>query len=411
MKYFYVQLFLMVFIFGCERPTEQTSYAEPILSELKNPCTEGGEPNLFVSENNEVYFSWVEYLNDTTDALLYSKLENEKWTNPKTIAQGSDWFVNWADFPSIVAYKDGGKTLAAHWLQKSANGTYDYDVHISQSLDGGVNWQPSFIPHTDGVSAEHGFVSMVPLSEDKVFATWLDGRNTKREEHTGDSHGHHGSMTLRAATFDPNGKLEDEIQLDERICDCCQTSAALTDNGVIVAYRDRSESEIRDISVIRQLDGKWTSPSVVYADNWQITGCPVNGPRIAADGGNVALVWYTMANGNAQVKIAFSSNSGRRFDTPILVAGGNPLGRVDVVYIDGDEVLVTWLEKTEKGAEIRGLRVGPKGKIGEDFLLAESNESRRSGFPRMVKVEDKIVLAWTVGDSLTRVRTGVLDIR
>jgi len=270
--------------------------------------------------------SWVEYLNDTTDALVFSKLENEKWSTPKTIATGSDWFVNWADFPSLVAYEDEGKTLAAHWLQKRAEGTYDYDVHIAQSKDGGDTWSSSFIPHRDSIAAEHGFVSMLPTSDNKIFATWLDGRNTKGEGHEEDSHGHghHGAMTLRTAVFDENGKLSEEAELDNRICDCCQTSAAMTDDGVIVAYRDRSEKEIRDISIVRKVNGKWTTPKPVFNDNWLIAGCPVNGPALAANGKNVAIAWFTMSEEKPQVKVAFSDDSGANFSEPIRIDEGNP---------------------------------------------------------------------------------------
>ena len=76
------------------------------LNELTSPVNSGGEPNLFVSSQGEIYLSWVEYINDTTDALMFSKIVNDTWTTPKEIARGSDWFVNWADFPSLVVYKN-----------------------------------------------------------------------------------------------------------------------------------------------------------------------------------------------------------------------------------------------------------------------------------------------------------------
>ena len=416
MKIYLFIIVALLFLCDCQTSTEETKKAKPILKELSVPTKESGEPNLFVSETDEVYLSWVEYLNDTTDALLFSKLENEAWSKPQTITSGSDWFVNWADFPSLIAYQNEGQTLAAHWLQKSAKGTYDYDVHISQSHDGGQSWNPSFIPHRDSISAEHGFVSMLSLSNDRVFATWLDGRNTKKEdpenggaEHSG--HGHHGAMTLRAATFDPSGNLYNEAELDDRICDCCQTSAALTEEGIIVAYRDRSEKEIRDIYVVHYVNEEWTDPTPVFQDNWLISGCPVNGPSVKANGNRVAVAWFTMDGEEGQVKIAFSNDNGKTFQEPYQVDEGNPLGRVDLMFLSEEEVLLSWIEKTEEAAEIRAIRVNPKGKSGDSFLLTETDPSRKSGFPVLAKSDDQLLLAWTYIDSLTLVKTALLDLK
>ena len=384
---------------------EEERIRHHLLKEISTPCVQGGEPNLFVSETGQVYLSWVEYLSDTTDALVFSKLESNRWSKPRTIASGSDWFVNWADFPSITAYKDGGQSIAAHWLQKSASGTYDYDVRIAQSTDGGQNWSRSFIPHKDGISAEHGFVSMVPISENKMFITWLDGRNTKGEEHHAGDHGHHGAMSLRAAVFDKKGTLYEETELDNRICDCCQTTAAMTNQGVIVAYRDRSADEVRDISIVRNVNGKWTSPVPVFKDNWLIAGCPVNGPSLKAVGKNVAIAWYSMPDNKPQVKVAFSEDSGATFSSPIRVDGGNPLGRVDIELLSENEALVSWLEKDGEEALIKAVKVNADRISGETFVIAVTSATRRSGFPAMVRTGKEIVFAWTMVDKTTTIKT------
>lgn len=414
MKSLTIFLLITIFLSSCQEEKDSSKIALDSLKEISTPCKEGGEPNLFVSENGGVYLSWVEYLNDTTDALLFSKLENDKWTVPKTIATGSNWFVNWADFPSLVASADG-QHLAAHWLQKSAKGTYDYDVRISQSTDGGDTWQPSFIPHRDSLAAEHGFVSMIPIENNKMFATWLDGRNTKGEGHDSGEHdhwhGHHGAMTLRTAIFDKNGKLSEEAELDDRICDCCQTAAVQTTNGIIVAYRDRSEKEIRDISIVRKVDGKWTTPKSISNDSWMIAGCPVNGPSLAAIGNTIALTWFTMSGEKPQVKVALSSDSGANFSQPLRIDEGNPLGRVDIVMVSRNKALVSWLEQKEGRAAVKLVEVDAEGIVGERYTITESKASRQSGFPRMVKNGKQIIFAWTnVEDEKTNIKTSLLDL-
>ena len=238
------------------------------------------EPYLFTDKNGIVFLSWIEK-DSFNSTLKYSSLHNEKWSEPAVIASGNDWFVNWADYPVIAT--DGSDNMVSHFLQKSEKGTYTYDVKLTTSNDQGKSWSSPAILHDDGKKAEHGFVSIVPYGEN-YFISWLDGRNAAMEGGEGHHGGHHGQMTIRAAIVDKSGKKINEWELDDRVCDCCQTSAAITDNGPVVVYRDRSDSEIRDISIVRFVNGQWTAPKTIFADNWKIEGCPVNGPRIAEIG-------------------------------------------------------------------------------------------------------------------------------
>lgn len=397
---------LCTLLFSCQN--------NPAVLEITSPCKLGGEPNLFVSSDGKAHLSWVEYLNDSTDVLAFSTLESGNWTAPKIIAQGTDWFVNWADFPSIVTFEGSTKDIAAHWLQKSAEGTYDYDVKIAISNNGGQKWNQPFIPHTDGIAAEHGFVSMIPNGK-QIFATWLDGRYTKTENES-DGHDHEGqggAMTLRGAFFDKNGKLSGDIELDNKVCDCCSTSAAMTQNGVIVAYRDRLEEEIRDISIVRQIGKDWTRPRRLHADNWEIAGCPVNGPKIIADGGkNVGVAWFTMAQDTPRVKVAFSSDAGANFSTPIQIDDGNPLGRVDLVF-DNNKLIISWLEgkNTETGS-IKLARVNTAGQIEKKMVITETSVARSSGFPILERLNDRLLVAWTEildEEENTTIRTALVD--
>lgn len=404
---------LLFLLWSCQTEPTSQEQATPVIQTIATPCQEGAEGRLFTSSTGEVYLSWVEFLNDSTDALRFARLEDGKWGTPQEIAQGSNWFVNWADFPSLVTYPGNNQEMMAHWLQMRAEGTYDYDVCLSQSHDGGQTWSDAFIPHRDSIAAEHGFVSMLPLSEQQVFVTWLDGRNTKGDEHAAPAddhgHGHGGAMTLRAAVVSPTGALSQEAELDARVCDCCQTSAALTPNGPIVAYRDRSEEEVRDIYVVRQVGGKWQAPAAVHHDNWTIAGCPVNGPVIKAQGKNVAVAWFTAPEGKGEVKMAFSTDQGASFGAPVRMDKGLPMGRVGLAFTEENELILTWLEQTDEAAEIRLARVNLQGEKQEELVLAEVEASRESGFPVITTHGDKVYFAYTQLDSLTRVVSGVVE--
>jgi hypothetical protein len=292
------------------------------------------------------------------------------------------------------ALPDG--SLAAHWLVKSAPETFDYDVNISRSFDGGKTWGKPFVPHRDGVKTEHGFVSMFAAKDGSLAAVWLDGREMKADPN--DAHGHgHGNMTLRYVKIKRDGSLSDEAALDTRVCECCQTSAAMTADGPVVVYRDRSEAEkeIRDISIVRLKGNKWTAPRPVFQDGWELQGCPVNGPAVAAAGRRVAVAWFTGAGKTSRVKLAFSDDAGETFSRPIAIDDGNPAGRVDVLLLNDGGALVCWLEKLPEGGAVRVRRVRPDGKLDESVTVAPSGTARSAGFPQMAQAGGELVFAWT----------------
>lgn len=371
---------------------------------ISSPARAGSrEANLAALPNGGWVMSWLEPAAGAVMALRCATYRQGNWSRVATIAAGDSFFVNWADFPSIRSL--GGNRLAAHWLWRNGAGTYAYDVRVSQSSDGGITWGRPITPHRDGKASEHGFVSL--LSDSGVaWAVWLDGRAmAEHDEHSKDPM---PSMTLRAASITADGRLVDEVELDERTCDCCQTAAVQTDRGIIVAYRDRTEDEIRDIFVTRRENGRWTAPRAVHADQWQIAGCPVNGPALAAKGSHVAIAWYTAAADSPRVRLAFSEDSGESFHAPIRIDEGNPLGRVHVALLEDGSALVTWLETSGRNALIRARRVTAEGTSHPAFTVASTSAARASGFPRVLRSGNAIVFAWTESGKTPKVRVALL---
>lgn len=358
------------------------------IDSVTSPAAPGSsEPNLAVTPAGDVLMTWMERGADSAYALRIASFDGETWTTPATIVHGREFFVNWADFPSVVALPDG--RLAAHWLQRSDSGTYDYDVHIAQSQDGGQTWSEGVIPHRDGTKSEHGFATLYDAGRDLLGAVWLDGRKFAGEQPTRE-------MTLAHTTLAADGSLGEERIVDERICDCCQTSGAITAKGPVIVYRDRSPGEIRDISIVRFTDGAWSAPRPVHEDGWHVAHCPVNGPAVSADGSEVAVAWFTAANDTARVNVAFSSDAGDSFGAPIRIDAGTPLGRVDVELLGQGRAAVTWLERVEDGAEVRLRSVSADGRASDPVVLGRSTEGRSSGFPRMARQDDHLIFAWTV---------------
>jgi hypothetical protein len=402
--------FVFVLILGA---TVVSAYGQHIagqsltVRQIDSPTQSGsGQPNLSASADGQVYLSWLEALDGKRHALRFALRKGSGWSEPRTIVEADDLLVNWADFPTLVELSN--RALVAHWLVKGDPGTHAYSIRIARSTDGGKTWSKPVIPHTDRSMTEHGFVSMVAMPSGRVAMIWLDGRNMKEGSH--DGHGGMGETNLRYTTIGSDGQASEDVLIDPRVCDCCQTAATLTSEGLIAAYRDRSEKEVRDISVVRFVKGKWTNPQSVSADGWEIHGCPVNGPSVAADGKRVAVAWFTAPKETPRVKIAFSNDAGATFGQPIQVDEATPAGRVDVLMLPDGSAMVSWLERTAKGGEIKVRRVKQDGSRDKSITVAEANVSRAAGFPQMVRAGNEVMFAWTQPGSPSQVQTALLKI-
>jgi hypothetical protein len=359
------------------------------IDSLPSPAAPGSaEPSLVAAADGRVHMSWLEPA-DSGHALRFASLQGKTWSRVRTIRAGRDFFVNWADFPSLEVLPNN--RLAAHWLQRNGRGTYAYGVRLALSGDGGETWSAPLTPHRDTTQTEHGFVALW-AEGDQLGAVWLDGRKFSQQSHSAAN-----EMMLMTTTVGGDGRLAPEVQLDARTCDCCQNAAAVTTNGPVITYRNRSNDEIRDIYITRRVGGKWTEGVPVFADNWHINACPVNGPAIAAAGERVAVAWFTAANDSPRVKLAFSA--------PVRVDGGNPAGRVDVVMLRDGSALVIWLERTGgEVAAVRGRRIARDGKAGAPVTIATSSAARASGFPRLALTGSDVVFAWTVPGQPSQIR-------
>ncbi|MAI66799.1 MAG: hypothetical protein CMJ26_02845 [Phycisphaerae bacterium] len=346
-------------------------------------------PNL-VEDESGAWMTWIEPVDAERNitALKCAKFDGERqaWGDAHLVVQGNNFFANWADFPELGIAKDG--TLFVTWPQQSGPGTYAYDIAVARSDDDGVTWSLMGTLNDDRVLGEHGFVSLVPEGENCVRAFWLDGRAMSGDGHMGEGG---GDMQLRTAII--NDKVQKSELLDDRVCECCGTDAVLVDGKPVVVYRDRSEDEVRDIVIT----GPAKIARVIHADNWNIAGCPVNGPSVDANDSTIAIAWYTAPESKTAIYVAFS-------ETPIKISN-SILGRVDVAVIAKDTAAVTWLEPNGETASVMLATIHADGTIENKKEVAQVSASRSSGFPRIAKVSGGILLAWTDLDRLKGIFT------
>ncbi len=360
-----------------EGPMPQLGIADP-------PASVGAIAHRLTQNPGGPILSWLERGAKGIE-LRWVRLGEDGWGEPGVVTEQDRMMANWADVPAVLEGGDGA--LYAHWLSPSENSLEWYDIHVLRSADNGQTWTELGVLNDDGIEAEHGFVSYVPV-EHGVRAYWLDGRAT-REEVAPDVN---GPMSLRTALIGES--IEPSELVDDRVCDCCTTSAAMTDAGPMVVYRDRTESEVRDIWIA---GGGAEGTRRLHEDGWAIAGCPVNGPVIDANGSTVVVAWYTVAENKAMVLAAFSTDSGKTFTPPVIIdqpqGASVPLGRGDVV-LDGDEAVVSWLANKRLKGTLKLQRISVAGLIGTAVSVSPMDSGRLSGFAHMEVFNGRAVIVW-----------------
>ena len=155
-----------------------------------------GEPFLTRTADGAAVLTWLERVAERRHALRFSVRSGGRWSEPRTIVESDSFFVNWADFPSLVALADG--SWIVHWLARVPGGVYAYHVRLAISRDRGATWSRPITAHRDVTPQEHGFVSMVPWDDSTAALVWLDGREMKPP--APGAHEGEGDMTLRFTT-------------------------------------------------------------------------------------------------------------------------------------------------------------------------------------------------------------------
>jgi peroxiredoxin len=396
---------LALTLIGCtceSEPIAPASAAPPAAegraprSSIDPPAAEGSIGISLTSSGSEVLASWVEPAGGDLHRIRFARFDAtaRSWTEASTVAEGADVLANSVELPTAV--RSSGGTLLLTFLR---SGTADEasSIQLATSEDG-FHWRERGPIHDDGTDTEHGHVSLLAEGSG-ARAAWLDGRASVES----------GPMTIRTALLGADGTRTDESVLDDRVCDCCQTAAAMTADGPIVVYRDRDETERRDLSLVaRTVDG-WSAPSALSSDGWTIRGCPVNGPQLAADGRDVVAAWYTEAGGAPHVRVAFSVDAGVHFAAPIEIDAAGPLGRVDVEWMNDGSALVAWLGRRDDGeARVLARRVAADRRVGDLVEIAVLGSPSAFGAARLARLGADVMVAWSDPGPPRRVRASVL---
>ncbi len=364
---------------------------------IENPAAIGAQfPYLSSLPDGSMLMSWVEGTG-SHHALKFAIYHQERWVRSGEAMRGSAWYVNWADYPAVVAIDDS--FWIAHWRVKSRTGQlYDYDVFFSISADAGLTWSQPQKPYQDSMPAAHGFVSVFPALG-QVGMVWLDGREVAKKISD--------RFSLRFTLIHRDGHVDSDRVIDSNTCTCCWTTSTVASKGPVVIWRSRRGDEIRDHHFAQLIDGIWSDPQPVSQEGWSIAGCPVNGPSVAANGKYVVASWFTAEGNRPRVRSAFANDSSLQFSQALDIDDEKPIGRTSVIAVTDETAIVIWIttmDKITRRASVAARSVDMNGNLGQIKHLSEINPGRDSGVPQVIKNQSSMMIAWTQAGSPSRVK-------
>jgi hypothetical protein len=347
---------------------------------LSNPAPAGSlEPNWSVTPEGALVLSWIEPAKDGTAALRYAVRRGAAWSESHVIVDKRHFFRHPAEVPAVMATSTGH--WLAHWVEMPDPSNEAEYIYVSSSEDG-AKWSVPASAHRDRSPVQHGLVSMIPDSVGGASLFFL--QSLKGED---------GPTSLMRSVISAAGKEVREERLDNDVCSCCPTAVAKTGKGLLLAYRDHTPADIRDISVMRFESDKWIASKTLNADNWQINACPINAAAVAASGDHVAVAWFTAAQNSPRVLMAFSSDNGMNFSKPVAVSTGHAHGYTSIVIDERGNAIVSWIEQGSGGSRVLVRRINSAGAAGPVLEIAKGDRSAL-GYPKLARVSDEIFIAW-----------------
>ncbi len=160
-------------------PDVDVGWSIPVKVSDDTTGAEQREPNLAADAAGHVYVVWVDEREDVYGDVYFSRwLEGSSWGASAWSANTrlSDAAMDYADAPDIMAAR--GSALLAAWMERVPTGpaTYDFQIVVARSDDGGATWNRAVVDRLYDASASNAFYDNPALAagpSETVYVTWL----------------------------------------------------------------------------------------------------------------------------------------------------------------------------------------------------------------------------------------------
>lgn len=380
---------VLLFLYGCNQPNnkrdnlESEENAAVWISNSENSAS-----CVFLTKNQKdiPVISWVEISSEDEKHFFYAVWETDKgeFGNPKPVPTPQNTSVHEEGMPKIAFKEDGTIFVIFETSTPVENSRFGQgDILYTVSSDEGNSWAELKSVYTNKPDdASISFSGISRLNDGEIGMAWL---GTSKESGS-------GRPVLFAKT--ENNDFLPPVFIDNQACECCRIAVSSDTSGIVsVAYRDLLPGSIRDITISHSSDNGKTFHRLegITNDNWEVYGCPHNGPTLKKLNDRTYMVW---ASGGDETGVHYAEYDleGNEFNRKYLSRDGMFIGLS--LLPDGSAITAYNENYAHDGTFYSGIKIH---KINTDQYLEKqiTSKNANSSYPVLETVdEETVILAW-----------------
>jgi hypothetical protein len=282
-------------------------------------------------------------------------------------------------------------------------------IWFARSVDGGKTFEKPYVVHQDRSEITHRFDALNVSTDGRITVAWVDKRDLIAAKATNKPY--EGAAIYYAVSHDKGASFLPDQKLADSSCECCRIALANKPDGTVVAmWRHVFEGSERDHMIAEiPAANKVADAKRATFGRWKIDGCPHHGAALASggegerwwgyhmawfDGGNDdagkdATLFYARIDGEAWV-----SSPSKKFGNMKKQAGHPALFAV------GENVWLVWREKDAGKSQVWLMKSSDEGKSW-DAPTMMADASGVADYPVLLQNGKAIFLVWnTAGEGL-----------
>ncbi len=285
-------------------------------------------------------------------------------------------------------------------------------VKVARSHDGGRRFDAATSVQAAGAKGDRGWHALALDARGRAHVMWLDHRGLAARTPTEHDHHKGGADMAQLSGLYYGQPGVSERELTKGVCYCCKTALAAGANGTFyAAWRHVYPGNIRDIAFTQSRDDgqTFTAPARVSRDEWELAGCPDDGPAmtVGADG-LVHLVWPTViAAAEPEGAVFYASTRDGQTFTPrqrVPTLGSPKPGHPQIALEADGRLVIAWDEIVGgvRRAATVGARAAGNGTLTFDRPRTLSTDLP-SAYPMLARTSNGMLAVWTRGPAASSV--------
>jgi len=292
--------------------------------------------------------------------------------------------------PKIAIAKNG--YIYVTWTQALPT-PYSGYIWFARSIDGGKSFEAVKVVHQDKAEITHRFDALSVTPSGRIYVAWVDKRDLIQSKKLGKPYD--GAAIYYAISDNQGTSFQPEQKLADSSCECCRIAMIADEKDrVVLMWRHLFEGGVRD-HAIATLNLEASSPAVHRASfgHWKVDACPHHGPALARggewgyhmawfDGGEKSGLFYARMDGDAWV-----TSPAKRFGNASQQAGHPALAS------QGESVWLAWKEISEQDSTIQIAFSSDGGRSWEPPKVVARTQGK-SDYPQLISKNSELYLVW-----------------